>query len=90
MNLTGASLTQTALVFLTVLPESVTLRNGSGPEFKADVRTAQYSAAAISVALGVGLAVIANDWRPFAAAVIASAAMVAASEYVANTPPISR
>lgn len=87
-NLAGASLTQTTLIFLTVMPPALALRNGSGVEFQDDVKAAQLTAATISVAVGVGLSVIASDWRPFAIALVASGAMFAATSALANMNPV--
>lgn len=86
LNLAGASLTQTAIIFLTVMPDPLALRRGTGDEFLDDVRAGQITAATLSIAVGLGLSLIASQWQPFIIAILASGAMIVVTNSLAQSP----
>lgn len=88
--MTVTALTQTTLLFTTLLPKPSDLRNVTDSQAAEDVHTMQCTAAVLSLSIGVGLSVIEGDAGPFLVTVLSVAVMWAGSEILVRQQPSER
>ena len=84
---TSVALLQCIGLFVSVMPEADTLRNTNDPGFKANARTREFVAASLSISVGFGLSLLDKRPRTLFVAVLMTAALIAASEFLLSANP---
>lgn len=83
----GVALTQSTILFVSLLPDPDTLKNNGSPYFVANIRTREFAAGSLSLATGVGLSLIGKDWTPFAIALVTTISLILMSEFLIRSQP---
>lgn len=83
----GVALTQSTILFVSLLPDPDYIKNNNSPDFVANIRTREVAAGALSLATGVGLSLISKDSTPFVIALVTTISLVVMSESLIRARP---
>lgn len=86
-NGTVVALTQSTVLFVTLLPDPDAMRNNTSEGFASNTRTREFAAACLSVGTGIALSFLEHDPGPFYISLVVSFGLIAASEFLLSSPP---